>query len=56
MAPYTKNCENKGDKPWDVLYKINDACGCTLNHEVEVDVHSDYFKLRKLPPYAPQCH
>jgi hypothetical protein len=55
FAPYTKNCKSSGDYTWDVLNKLNDACGCTLNHEVKVDVTSDYYKLRYYDPHSPQC-
>lgn len=56
FAPYTKNCRGSGDSTWDVLKKLNDACGCTLNHEVKVDVTSDYYALRYFNPHNPKCH
>jgi len=56
IAPYTENCKGDGDSNWDVLKKLNDACGCTLNHEVTVDVTSDYYALRWYKPHNPKCH
>ncbi|KAH8910357.1 hypothetical protein BR93DRAFT_955518 [Coniochaeta sp. PMI_546] len=56
IAPYTANCKGSGDSTLDVLKKLNDACGCTLNHEVKVDTTSDYYKLRYFSPHSPQCH
>lgn len=56
IAPYTKSCRGDKDSHWDVLKKLNDVCGCTLNHEVTVDVTSDYYDLRWYYPHNPKCH
>jgi hypothetical protein len=56
IAPYAKNCKNDGDSVAAVVDKVNDVCGCTLNHEVTIDKTSDYYGLRYYPPYSPKCH
>jgi len=55
-VPYTANCYGDGDKAWDVVAKIDDVCGCTLNHEVTVDVNSDYYGLRHKKCGDKACH
>jgi hypothetical protein len=56
FAPYAASCKNDGDSTWDVVKKINDVCGCTLNHEATVDVTSAYYGLRRKSPHSPECH
>jgi len=56
FVPYVANCKDSKDSSLDVLHKLNDACGCTLNHEVKVDITSDYYKLRHYWPGSPKCH
>jgi len=55
-APYVKNCKSDSDSAYDILLKLNDACGCTLNHEVTIDITNDYYKLRHYPCGSPKCH
>ena len=56
LAPYSKNCKGDKDTWKDVLEKVDDVCGCTLNHEVDVDIKSDYYGLRFYKPWSKQCH
>lgn len=56
LAPYSANCKGDKDTWKDVLAKVDDVCGCTLNHEVTVDVKSDYYGLRFFGPFSKQCH
>jgi hypothetical protein len=45
-APYAKACNAYGDKPKDVIRKIDDVCGCTIKQKVTIEVGSEYYKLR----------
>jgi len=54
--PFTDNCKSSGNYASDVVDKLNDVCGCTLNHEVTVDTTSDYYGLRFYQPWNPKCH
>jgi len=58
FAPYSKNCKNDGDSWGDVVAKINDVCGCTLNHEVYVDIcdNKAYWQLRYFWYGNDKCH
>jgi hypothetical protein len=54
-VPYTQNCYNTGDKLQDVVAKIDDVCGCTLNHEVTVETSSPYYGLKSYNEWSPKC-
>ncbi|KAH6683619.1 hypothetical protein F5X68DRAFT_263022 [Plectosphaerella plurivora] len=54
-APYAKACNGYGDRPKDVIRKIDDVCGCTIKQKVTTEVDNEYFKLRERKPDHPTC-
>ncbi|EON98257.1 hypothetical protein UCRPA7_6218 [Phaeoacremonium minimum UCRPA7] len=56
VAPYASSCKSSDDTAWDVVNKVNDVCGCTLNHEVTIDTSNAYYGLRALNPGNSKCH
>jgi len=58
LAPYTKNCDGNSDSWKDVVAKIDDTCGCTLNHEVYIDIcdNAAYWQLRYFWFGNPKCN
>jgi hypothetical protein len=54
-APWTVNCNSPGDSTQKIVDKIDDVCGCTLNHEVVMDTGYPYWDLRIYPLDAPIC-
>jgi len=58
IVPWTANCQDSSDTPASVVAKVNDVCGCTLDHEVTLDItaNPDYYNLKPLGFFDPNCN
>ena len=55
LAPWTTNCQDVDGTSADVVKKIDDVCGCTLNHKVALDTTNAYFNFVGKPAGDAAC-